>query len=74
MVGAVKKVECGDHFAVIAEEGQPTFRLVLMIKLLQTPLAQKPVPARASLLDSCQLRATLWGQNLFIFSSTIPKY
>ena len=26
-----EEVECRDHFPVIAEEGQPTFRLVLMI-------------------------------------------
>jgi hypothetical protein len=26
-----EEVECGDHFAVIAEEGQPTFRLAFMI-------------------------------------------
>ncbi len=29
-----EEVECGDHFAVIAEEGQPTFRLVLITMTL----------------------------------------
>jgi len=29
-----EEVECGDHFAVIVEEGQPTLRLVLITMTL----------------------------------------
>src|SRR5260370_39438729 len=31
----LEEVECGDHFAVIAEEGEPTFRLVLITMTFQ---------------------------------------